>query len=172
MKFKYTQFELITLIASACGTAVLIYGAVYFQVSSVVAGMAGCITIALASVPYLRVKQEAKAGAKQRNERVEFNDEGIRRIMQNGETESINWNELAAVEIVTTDDGPWTEDLYWILRNNDGSRGCAIPNASEGFKDLLIRLQSLSGFDNEKVITAMGSTSNHRYLIWSSDASS
>jgi hypothetical protein len=52
----------------------------------------------------------------------------------------------------------------------DGKSGCAIPQFSEGFQSLLVRLQKLPGFDNDAVIKAMSTTSDGRFVCWKRDA--
>jgi hypothetical protein len=49
---------------------------------------------------------------------------------------------------------------------SDGKSGCAVPQSSDGSKQLLERLQQLPGFDNEAAIKAMGSTSNGKFMCW------
>lgn len=95
---------------------------------------------------------------------VAFDDEKIVRTMTNGETEVVRWDELLSVEIVTTDGGPWSEDVFWILKGQTG--GCAVPQGAQGSSELLKRLQDLPGFRNEVFIEAMGSTSNATFICW------
>jgi hypothetical protein len=101
-----------------------------------------------------------------RKERVAFDDHSIRRDLSDGRVETIAWQELDEISIVTTDQGPWVDDVYWLFTNRDRSRGCVVSSAVEGFKELLPRIQLLPGFDNRTVITAMGSTSNQRFVVW------
>lgn len=95
---------------------------------------------------------------------VAFDDEKIVRTMTNGETEVVRWDELLSVEIFTTDGGPWSEDVFWILKGRTG--GCAVPQGAQGSGELLKRLQDLPGFRNEVFIEAMGSTSNATFVCW------
>lgn len=120
-----------------------------------------CAVIALLEPLLTRLTAARLAAAR---DRVEFDDTEIRRRRGKGTVESITWDELAAIDIVTTDQGPHTEDVFWVLMNHDRSRGCAIPG--ESVTDLLPRLQALPGFDNGAVIQAMGSTSNARFVVW------
>jgi hypothetical protein len=78
--------------------------------------------------------------------------------MPNGKTESIRWDELREVGIVTTDEGPWAADVFWLLLC-DGV-GCAVPSEAQGARTLLERLSELPGFDARAVIEAMGCTDN------------
>jgi len=99
-------------------------------------------------------------------ESVEFDDTMVRRRRVNGTVESITWDELDAIDIVTTDEGPYVDDVFFLLIGRDPSRGCAISNEAKGFPLLLARLQSLPGFDNGAVIRAMTTAVNARFVVW------
>jgi hypothetical protein len=99
-------------------------------------------------------------------ERVTFDDEAVTRRMVDGSTETVRWDELEEVWILTTDEGPFVEDVYWMLVAGEGKGGCAVPQGAEGSDRLLERLQQLPGFDNDAVIAAMGSTDNARFVCW------
>ncbi len=81
-----------------------------------------------------------------------------------GKVERVGWADLQKVEVVTTGDGPFAPDVFWVLHAS--STGCAIPQGATGEKELLERLQALPGFDNGAVIEAMSSTSDRRFLCW------
>jgi hypothetical protein len=97
---------------------------------------------------------------------VTFDGERVVRRMPDGREESVRWDQLVSVEVVTTDEGPFLDDVFWLLVGEGERSGCAVPSEAEGAKELLKRLQQLPGFDNEKFIEAMGSTSNARFLVW------
>ena len=99
-------------------------------------------------------------------DRVEFDEREIRRLLPDGKMESIRWDELHEIGIVTTDEGPWAEDVFWLFSNADQSQGCAVPNGADGFPALLSRIQALPEFDNEAVVLAMGSAANDRFVVW------
>jgi hypothetical protein len=99
-------------------------------------------------------------------DRVTFTDEAVTRVRPDGVEEVIRWDDLHEVGILTTDKGPWQEDVFFLLIASDGKSGCAVPQSSDGSKQLLKRLQQLPGFDNEAVIKAMGSTSNAKFVCW------
>jgi hypothetical protein len=101
-----------------------------------------------------------------RNERVEFDEREVRRYLSDGRTESIAWEDIDEIDIVTTDEGPWVDDLFWLFIDKERSKGCAVSNQADGFKDLLHRIQRLPGFDNAMVVQAMGSTSNRSFVVW------
>lgn len=97
---------------------------------------------------------------------VEFDGEGVvcRRSGGTHESESIRWAELEHVMVITTAGGPFGTDVFWLL-GGDGVQ-CWIPGDAAGFADLLTRLQKLPGFNNEAVVSAMGSTELTRFECW------
>lgn len=72
---------------------------------------------------------------------------------------------LIAVDIVTTDQGPLVDDLFWVLSDEFGKM-VSIPGGARDAGQLLDALGALRGFDHLAVITAMGSTDNARFEIW------
>lgn len=95
---------------------------------------------------------------------VEMDDEWIRCHRPEGKIEQVRWSDLKAVILETTDEGPGVCDVFWILVGK-GS-GCVIPQDATNRKELLERLQELPDFDNRKVIEAMGSSENAKFLCW------
>jgi hypothetical protein len=77
----------------------------------------------------------------------------------------LEWADLESVEIVTTDQGPLVDDVFWALRGGHGDP-VVIPSETPGCDQLLARLQRLPGFDNSALIEAMGNTSNARFVLW------
>lgn len=92
---------------------------------------------------------------------VVIDDEGVRR---DSHGERVRWADLVQVVIVTTDEGPWTEDAWWLLAAHDGT-GCAVPNAAAA--PLIERLARLPGAQLDAVIQAMASTENATFPVWS-----
>ncbi len=103
---------------------------------------------------------------KRRTDRLLITDDGVRRFRPDGLEESVRWEDLAEVGVITTSEGPFVEDVFWILIAQDGKGGCAIPQGAEGTDKLLEALQRLDGFDNEAVIQAMASTADARFVCW------
>lgn len=97
-------------------------------------------------------------------ESIRFDDLGVVRTMTNGVTESVRWADLEKVSVATTDAGPWSDDVVWLLEGSTG--GCAVPQSAVGADDLLARLQGLPGFDNETFVAAMGCTDNAIFVCW------
>ena len=98
-----------------------------------------------------------------RVERTEVDDVAVRHTMANGTVETVTWAELVRVEVVTTDEGPFANDFYFLLFARDG-HGCAV--RQDQSQALLPRLQQLPGFDNTAAVTAFSSTEHARFVCW------
>lgn len=95
-------------------------------------------------------------------------ESAVRCTAANGEAVEISFDELRTVWIETTDEGPMTADVFWILEGGEGGvlKRMRIPQGATGEKELLPRLQQLPNFDNEAVIKSMMSTDNALFLCW------
>lgn len=103
-------------------------------------------------------------GARQ-HEFVEIDETGVAVATSNG-IERVSWADLTKVTILTTDAGPWAEDVFFVLETREGP-GCVVPHDAAVRTALLEELQNrLVGLRNEEVVQAMGSTSNNRFTIW------
>ena len=100
-----------------------------------------------------------------RNETVQFDETKVTRTMRDGIQETIQWSELKEIAVITTDEGPFVDDVFWVLSGTD--TGCLVPSEADGAKELLAHLQKLPGFNNEAVIQALGSTANAKFVCWS-----
>lgn len=92
-------------------------------------------------------------------------DDGVRRHLADGTEESVGWSELAEVAIRTTPEGPWREDVFFLLVRTGGG-GCAVPAGDPAADDLMSRLQSLPEFDNERFIEAMCTMEDALFVVW------
>jgi hypothetical protein len=97
---------------------------------------------------------------------VSFDDHEIKLIMPDGHAYIIPWSELRRVALETTNEGPFMDDVFWILSTKKHS--LLVPQGARGEKELLGRLQQLPNFDNEAVISAMGCAENKLFLCWQS----
>jgi hypothetical protein len=95
---------------------------------------------------------------------VTLSETGVSCTRPGGLRESVAWDDLRRVEIITTDQGPFAADVLWVLHGS--STGCVVPQGATGEPELLARLQALPGFRNDAVIQAMGSTENARFVCW------
>lgn len=79
---------------------------------------------------------------------------------------TMDWSHLSSVVIRTTSLGPYQDDVFWLF--SFGSDGfCTVPSQAMP-DDVLARLQSLPGFDNSSVISAMGCASDALFPCWDS----
>ena len=101
--------------------------------------------------------------------KTDFDAEAVRFHHPQGELQQIRWVDLHEVGVVTTDEGPFLEDVFFMLLSED-REGFAIPQSADGMDELLTRLQTLPGFDNSAVIEAMGCTSNYNFRLWNKTA--
>jgi len=91
-------------------------------------------------------------------------DEELIRYEAGGEAIELRWDALIGIAIETTDQGPFVEDVFYILAGENNTIIC--PSEAKGSQELLTRLQQLHNFDNEAVIAAMTSTSNQTFICW------
>jgi hypothetical protein len=120
-----------------------------------------CCAMVLALAPWVNA---ARGGRNMQSLTVD--DWGIRRPLASGGEEAVAWADLAEVLILTTDEGPFAEDVFFALRAADGS-GVLVGQGLATEHDLLEILQArLPGLDNEAIIAAMGSTENAQFRLW------
>jgi hypothetical protein len=151
---------LAVVVAVADGDRRLVWGALFF----------GACTLIATLKPWLDARTAARRA--EPSSSVTYDEREIRHQRADGTVESITWEDLDEILIVTTDAGPSADDVFWLLGNRRSGRGCAIANGAGGFKPFLERLQRLPGFDNEAVIAAMGSAANARFPVWERPPSS
>ncbi len=99
---------------------------------------------------------------------VSVDDTGVRRQLADGSEEAVTWSELSAVVVRVIPEGPWKEDVFFMLAGANG-KGTAIPSGDPAADALIERLQTLPGFDNEKFIEAMTTDADEAYVVWSSE---
>ena len=118
---------------------------------------------------FQRIFTKPRVSMSLRSGRIEIDAESVRFYHPEGEVQLIQWGELNEVGMVTTDEGPFAEDVFFMLLSED-KKGCVIPQSAEGCGDLLSRLQMLPDFNNNALIEAMGSTSNQQFRLWKKTA--
>jgi hypothetical protein len=96
---------------------------------------------------------------------IKWDERGISRDLPGGKSEGLAWADLIRVSVLTTDEGPFVEDVYFLLESADG-KGCAVPQEADHDSKLLEFLQKLPGFDNEQFIRSMTSAENARFICW------
>ncbi len=82
---------------------------------------------------------------------------------RNKKLEKHLFRDLKKVHIITTDKGPFEDDVFWLMLF-EGI--IMIPQGVPGENQLLEKLQTLPEFDNEAVIKAMVCSENDSFLVW------
>lgn len=94
-------------------------------------------------------------------------DDGVSLRRLDAPSGTVAWSDILGVDLFTTDEGPWAEDVYWVIHRRQGGEPLIIPGGTEGVDALLAAVETrLPGFDMEAVIRAMGSTVNARFPLW------
>ena len=81
-----------------------------------------------------------------------------------GRSVSVRIDELDEIGIETTDQGPFVEDVFWILQR--GEMRIRIGDPHPVFKMLMDRFGSLEGFDWRPFTEAMSCIDNRYFLCW------
>ncbi|HMV68203.1 MAG TPA: hypothetical protein PKA64_15255 [Myxococcota bacterium] len=77
----------------------------------------------------------------------------------------IAWGALAAIDVVTSADGPFVEDVWFTFAAAHGRRAWA-GHERAGELGLVDRLLALPGFDHERFIDAMASSADATFPVW------
>lgn len=116
------------------------------------------------AIAIARRKRQAQLQAQPVATIVQCDDQGMTLLSAKASPRLLKWRDLESVEIHTNDLGPFATDLFWVLRDGDGS--VSVPQDAQGNEIFLEHLQKLPGFDNEAAIRAMGSTSVAVFPLW------
>lgn len=92
------------------------------------------------------------------------------RDSENG-VKQIRWDDLVRVTIITTDQGPFQEDVFFWFETADG--GIVVPHEEE-LRLKLVQLveDKFGGMNFEEMINAMACTDNARFVIWKANKAS
>lgn len=78
----------------------------------------------------------------------------------------IPFKQVTQISIVTTDWGPFEEDVFFTFCISERTEEELIPQGAKGTDALLSLISRLERYDDSKVIEAMGCTSNARFICW------
>ena len=105
-----------------------------------------------------------KATAGQPSMALECSADAVR--YRRGDNErTVRLEDLQSVRIITTDEGPFVEDVFWVLIPHAGEP-VVIPSGESGTQELLELVGTLDGFDHGAVIAAMGSVDRAEFVCW------
>ena len=95
---------------------------------------------------------------------VRVDEQGLTASLTGGPALRLEFHDLQRVAIRTTDEGPFAEDVFWILTAE--KQVCIIPQGAEGQVELFDQLLKLPGFDCQAMVVAMSSTENAEFECW------
>jgi hypothetical protein len=102
---------------------------------------------------------------KREYETVQVDDDGVLRL-EKDVREQVRWESVNEIRIITTNEGPLVEDVFFVLVGADAT-GCVVPHRAAVRTKLLEALQQrFPNLDDKMIITAMGCTGNNSFLIW------
>lgn len=96
--------------------------------------------------------------------KVVFDEDAVWTTVAGALRDRLSWAQLERIVIVTTDAGPYADDVHWILFG--GGDGCVFGSETEGAAALVDRLIGLPGFRHEEFIRAMGSVTGASFNVW------
>jgi hypothetical protein len=91
-------------------------------------------------------------------------DSGFFQVDPDGTKKIILWSKLEKVDILTTADGPFSEDFFYILRGNENHM--CIPQLRATEIKLLEQFARLPGFKWDEVARAAGSVDDNSFACW------
>lgn len=83
----------------------------------------------------------------------------------------IPWSDVSKIEIVTTDQGPWEEDVWWLFYLNEQEIPIDMPQGTQNHERIFDVLESFfTDVRMDRISKAMGSTSNAKFEVWSKNS--
>ncbi|MAS92479.1 MAG: hypothetical protein CMO55_04715 [Verrucomicrobiales bacterium] len=133
----------------------------------VIAAIVWLVVLLLWMIPVRRKERQQFAAPEDTDSmfRVLFENETVTCIRPDGTVESFSFHRLKRVEILTTEDGPFLPDVFWVFHDSSGS-GAVIPDGAEGFQEVMERVLDLEGFDFNRFIESQGCTSHAVFPVW------
>jgi hypothetical protein len=125
----------------------------------------GAITVVMATMLFVAIRRARVSGDIAVNSGHVQIDERQITYFHLGQSWSVSVNDLTSVVIETTNDGPSSDDLYWVIRDLFGSV-VRIPNTAGGNEQLFDAVSALNGVSFEQITTAMSSTSPAIFTVW------
>jgi hypothetical protein len=78
--------------------------------------------------------------------------------------EIINWDEIEAIKIANTDEGPFLPDVWLLLIGKE--KGCSIPHGSKGWEEVYNIVSKYPGFNFENAIKSACCADNEIFDLW------
>ena len=104
---------------------------------------------------------------KSAKESVQFSDSGMHITQGNGRERDIAYRAVEQIDIITTDQGPWQEDVWWCFYLSNEEKPVYLPQGIKGEEQILLVLEKhFAGIDFQTFIMAMGSADNAVFNLW------
>ncbi|SIO17752.1 hypothetical protein [Vannielia litorea] len=94
-------------------------------------------------------------------------DEGALRYMTGEGGMVVSLPEVVRIEIETTGEGPFVDDLFWLWVTPEGT--ARIPASAAGSEKMVDALAGFPGARYEQVIVASASTEPRLFIVWQKD---
>lgn len=115
-------------------------------------------------VPNNPLERRRKARTLARYPKVSVDEDAIAIDDRKGSVATIPWSELERIAVLTTSDGPYTCDFFWVLESNAVVHMFA--SESEGADAAVTALTALPGFDYGAMLLAAGSVTDNIFPVW------
>lgn len=157
-----TQLITITVTTSA----VLAIAAVVASRHSAAAGWSTLVAfVAALGVVFLAPSLPTLSLTRDR-ERFEITDWGVRRYEHRRQQEALAWSEVEELAVITTPQGPTSEDLYLVLRGRNGAGVLMTREAAITSGAAVAFTVHLAQFDAGRLTSAMEHTGDGLAVIW------
>jgi len=99
--------------------------------------------------------QRARSEVRSATVTLVVDSEGVRRVLADGRTEGISWDEVTEVDVFTTRVGPHKPAGGAVVLYGDHERGCIVPLDRLPTSGLLDQIYRLPGFEIQRVVEAI-----------------
>jgi hypothetical protein len=97
---------------------------------------------------------------------LEVDEVGVTRRLADGREESVRWDELREVEVITTKVGVHKADGVVLVLGAGEDRGCLVPSGLATEHGVVERVAALPGFDVRALSAAMERPPPSRTSVW------
>lgn len=95
---------------------------------------------------------------------IAFDSEKILSRQASGSEKIILWDKMTSIKIITTNQGPYKNDVFWVIESKNDR--IVFSMGTEGEEAFLSKAQKLEGFNNKVFIDAMSCADNNEFYCW------
>ncbi len=95
-----------------------------------------------------------------------FNELGLSLQTKNNEKQTCLWAEVNKILIITTDEGPFVDDVFWVFQTAKG--GIIVPSetAVDNDKKIMDCAKYFPNFNWEIALKSVTSAKNAEFVVW------